>query len=163
MPPHRVEVKAVFNTTYRLSLTNGTINETGLTTGMFSSGTTVAITADTPSEGMKFQYWSGNVTNLANKYDPTTTVTTTNSPIVLTAVYSTDEDKNNIGYVTTSLKSVNTINNENIIVTSGEIDTGFIITDITGHVYIVTSIESESNMSTIYRLTRIVKGGNIYE
>jgi len=66
------------------------------------------------------------------------------------------------GYVTTSLKTTNSINNSDIIIISGSIDIGFIITDSNGHMYVITAIDTEHNTSTIYRMTKIVEGGNIY-
>lgn len=111
---------------------------------------------------MRFQYWSGDTSRLASKWDPTTTVQTTTGATNLTAVYSTDTDRNNTGYVTSSLKNVSTVDNNDIIIISGEINIGFIITDSNGHTYVVTNIDSQNNTSTIYRMTKIVKGGNIY-
>ena len=60
------------------------------------------------------------------------------------------------------LKSTTTINNETITMISGETEAGTILTDSNGHIYAITSIDSSTNMSTIYRLTKITQGGSIY-
>lgn len=162
MPAKRVEIKATYDTKYRVTLTGGTINETGLTEGFYTSNSQVAITADTPQTGMRFQYWDGDASRLASKYDPTTIITTTAGVTNLRAVYSTDADRNDIGYATTSLKSTTTINNNDITIISGTIEVGFIITDSLGHIYVITAVDTEHNTSTIYRMTKVVEGGNIY-
>ena len=161
MPGQNTAITATYKTLYRLTLVNGTIDSTSTSEEFYENGTVVNITADTRN-GMTFQYWSGDTTGVANIYDPTTTVTITNSKVDLTAVYSTDTDRNGIGYVTTSLKSVNTIDNNDITIVSGEIEVGFIITDSDGHIYIITSVDTTNDTSTIYRMTKIVQGGNIY-
>lgn len=163
MPGENTEITATYNTYYRLTLTNGTIDATGLTEGFYENGSSVTITADPAPTGMRFQYWDGDVNRIMNKYDPTATVITTTSAINLRAVYSTDADRNGIGYTTLNLKTASTVNNSDITIVSGTIGIGFIITDINGHVYVVTSVNTQTNTSTIYRMTKIAKGGNIYE
>ena len=111
---------------------------------------------------MKFQYWEGDTDILSSKYDATPTVTTITGTTTLTAVYSTDTNRNSIGYVESSLKDTSTIDNTSINIISGEIEVGFIITDSIGHIYIITSIDNEANTSTIYRMTKTVQGGNVY-
>lgn len=162
MPARATEVTATYKTLYKLSLTGGTIDTTGTTKEYYETGKTISITADPAPTGMRFQYWSGDTSRLASKWDPTTTVQTTTGATNLTAVYSTDTDRNNTGYVTSSLKNVSTVDNNDITIISGEINIGFIITDSNGHTYVVTNIDSQNNTSTIYRMTKIVKGGNIY-
>lgn len=162
MPGEATEIKATYNTLYRLTLNGGSIDESGLTQDYFKTDTTVAITADPAPAGMKFQYWEGDVDKLGSKYDPTTTVTTVTGTTTITAVYSTDTEQNSIGYVETDLKSSSTVNNSDITVISGSIEVGFIITDSNGHIYIITSIDESTGVSTIYRMTKIVQGGNIY-
>lgn len=163
MPGKATEIIANYRTLYKLALTNGTIDSTSTTSGYYETGITVNITADTPATGLMFQYWSGDTSRVANIYDPTTTVTTTGGVTNLTAVYSTINDRNNIGYTNTDLKSTSVISNNSITVISGTIGVGFIITDVNGHIYIVTAVDTQNNTSTIYRMTKIVRGGNIYE
>ena len=162
MPGQATEIKATYNTLYRLTLNGGSIDETGLTQDYFKSGTKLAITADPAPEGMKFQYWEGDTDKLASKYDRTTTVTTATGVTTLKAVYSTDSEQNSVGYVETSLIDSTTISNDNIIVISGTIEVGFMLTDSNGHIYIVTSVNEATGVSTIYRMTKVVQGGNIY-
>lgn len=162
MPAKRVELTATYDTLYKLHITNGTINSTGTSTEYYIPNITLNITADPAPTGMRFQYWEGDTDHLGSKYDPTTTVTTVSGVTVLTAIYSTDTERNSVGYVNNDLKSTTTINNETITMISGETETGTILTDSNGHIYAITSIDSSTNMSTIYRLTKITQGGSIY-
>ena len=162
MPARTTELTPTYKTLYRITLVNGTIDSTSTTSGYYEANTTLTITADTPSVGARFQYWSGDTDVLSSKYDPTPTVTTVTGATDLVAVYSNDSDRNSIGYTTTSLKSSNSVNNNDITVIAGEIEVGFILTDSNGHIYIITNIDTVNNTSTIYRMTKIVQGGNIY-
>ena len=162
MPGQSTEITATYKTLYKLALNNGIIDTTGENQGFFETGTTVNITANTAPSGMVFQYWSGNTEHITNIYDPTTTVTTVTGVTNISAVYSTMEDRNDIGYVNSDLKSTNIIANESINIISGTIEIGFIITDMNGHIYIITAIDTVNNTSTIYRMTKVTQGGNIY-
>ena len=162
MPAKRVELTATYDTLYKLHITNGTINTTSTSTEYYVPNTTVNITADPAPTGMRFQYWEGDTDHLGSKYDPTTTVTTVTGTTTLTAVYSTDSERNSVGYTTNDLKNTTTISNKDITVISGEIEVGFVFTDSNGHIYVITSIDSSTDISTVYRLTKIVQGGNIY-
>ena len=159
MPATDVGLKANYTTSYKLSLTSATIDETGETSGFYNEGQSVSITADEVA-GMTFQYWEGDTDTVSNKYDPTTIVTTVAGTTTLKAVYSTDSEKNDIGYTNLSLKNETTVSNSNINVVSGTLQNGFILTDSLGHIYVVTGINNE--VSTIVRLTRTYKGGDIY-
>ena len=109
---------------------------------------------------MTFQYWDGDTDTITNIYDPTTTVTTVAGSTTLRAVYSTDSERNDIGYTALSLSDSTTVDNANINVISGTIQNGFILTDSMGHIYVIVNINN--NTSTIVRLTKIDRGGNIY-
>lgn len=159
MPAMAVGLKANYTTAYKLALSNAKIDETGEVSGFYNEGQKVNITADT-IEGMTFQYWDGDVDTVAGIYDPTTTVTTVAGTTTLRAVYSTDSEKNDIGYTTLSLKDEHTVSNSDINVISGTLQNGFILTDSLGHTYVVTGIND--GISTIIRLTRIYRGGDIY-
>lgn len=162
MPSKGVEVTATYKTLYRTTINGGTIDETSTSQEYYETGTTINITANPAQTGMRFQYWSGDIDGIGSIYDPTTTLRTVTGTTTVTAVYSTDADRNSIGYVTSSLKTVNTVNNNEIIMIAGEINTGTIITDSNGHIYVITSINTSTETSTIYRLTKITQGGNIY-
>ena len=159
MPSTAVGLKATYKIAYKLSLTNATIDDTGETSGYYEANTRVNITADTIS-GMTFQYWEGDTDTVSYIKDLTPTITTVEGTTTLRAVYSTDSDRNDIGYTTLNLKNENTIDNSNINVISGTLQIGFILTDSLGHIYVVTGITN--NVSTIVRLSREYKGGNIY-
>ena len=159
MPATDVGLKANYTASYKLSLLNATIDDTGETFGFYDAGETVNITADTIS-GMTFQYWEGDTDTITNIYDPTTTVTTVAGSTTLRAIYSTDSERNNIGYTALSLSNSTTVDNTNINVISGTIQNGFILTDSVGHIYVIVNINN--NISTIVRLTKIDRGGNIY-
>lgn len=163
MPNKATELIANYKTLYRITINNGTIDTTGTPTeAYYETGTTLTINANPATTGMRFQYWSGDTSHVANIYNPTTTVVTTTGATNLTAIYSTDTNRNGVGYVSTDLKSTNSINNSTITIISGTVDVGFMITDINGHIYVVTAIDSINDTSTIYRMTKIVQGGNIY-
>lgn len=162
MPAKATEVTGTYKTKYRLTVNGGIIDKEEANQGYYETGITLTITADEAPTGMKFQYWEGDTDVLSSKYDATPTVTTITGTTTLTAVYSTDTNRNSIGYVESSLKDTSTIDNTSINIISGEIEIGFIITDSIGHIYIVTSIDSEANTSTIYRMTKTVQGGNVY-
>ena len=159
MPATAVGLKANYTTAYKLALTDATIDETGETSGFYDEGQSVSITAN-KIEGMTFQYWDGDTDTVANKYDPTTIVTTVAGTTALKAVYSTDSEKNDIGYTTLSLKEESTVSNSDISVVSGILQIGFILTDSLGHIYVITGVNN--GISTIVRLTRTYKGGDIY-
>lgn len=159
MPATPVGLKANYISSYKLSLTNATIDDTGETSGFYEAGRTVDITADTIS-GMTFQHWEGDTDTITNIYDPTTTVTTVAGSTTLRAIYSTDSERNDIGYTSLSLSDSTTVDNANINVISGTIQNGFILTDSMGHIYVVVNINN--GVSTIVRLTKIDRGGNIY-
>lgn len=159
MPVTAVGLKANYITSYKLGLTNATIDATGETSGFYNAGQSVNITADTIT-GMTFQYWEGDTDTITNIYDPTTTVTTVAGSTTLRAIYSTDSERNDIGYTALSLSNSTTVDNANINVISGTIQNGFILTDSVGHIYVIVNINN--NVSTIVRLTKIDRGGNIY-
>ena len=81
----------------------------------------------------------------------------------LTAIYALTTDENDIGYSSVSLKNKDTINIEDITIVSGQIRLGCIITDNIGHNYIVRSVDEITNTAVITRMTKINKGGNVYE
>jgi hypothetical protein len=160
MPGKNTEIQATYKTLYKLSLTNGTIDESGESTGYYETGTVLHITAATQS-GLKFQYWEGDTARVGNIYDPTTTVETAGGVTTLRAVYSNTEEVNNTGYALMTLKTVTTVNNGDIHIISGEIKNGFILTDNLGHIYIIT--DAGNTTSTIHKMTKTNKGGNIYD
>lgn len=159
MPATDVGLKATYKTFYRLSLTNATIDGTEKTFDYYEAGKTISIIADT-IVGMTFQYWEGDTDVIEDIYDPTTTITTAEGTTTLNAVYSTNTERNDIGYTALNLQSETTVNNDNITVISGTLQPGFILTDSVGHMYVVVSINN--NTSTIVRLTKTYRGGNIY-
>lgn len=164
MPGRRVEITGNYSTLFRITVNNGTIDGTsGLNKNYYVSGTELSITANEPPAGMTFRYWTGDTDVLSSKYDPTPTLTTVTGTTTLTAVYSTIDAYNDTGYVNTNLKNTTNIDNNDITVISGEIEVGFIITDSLGHIYTITNIDSTTDTSTILRLTKVYKGGNIYE
>lgn len=162
MPAEATEITATYKTKYRLTINGGIIDKEETNQGYYETGITLTITADKAPSGMKFQYWEGDTDVLSSKYDATPTLKTVTGTTTLTAIYSTDTNRNSIGYVETSLKDVSAISNADINIISGVIEIGFIITDSIGHIYIITSINDEIDTSTIYRMTKTVQGGNVY-
>lgn len=164
MPAKNVVIQATYDTLYNVQLTDGTIDD--LAEGeepFYEVGSKVNITANEPPENKRFIRWEGDTEYLQNKWDPTTTITIGEHSVKLTAIYALETDRNDIGYNLTNLKESNTIDFEDIILISGEIKTGCIVTDIIGHNYIVRGVNDTDNKITIIRVTKINKGGNVYE
>ena len=164
MPAKNVVIQATYDTLYHVDITNGTID--GLAEGdepYYKVGTKINITANEPPANKKFIRWEGTTEYIQNKWDPTTTITMGAHYVKLTAVYALTTDENDIGYSSVSLKGKDTINIEDITLVSGQIRLGCIITDNIGHNYIVRSVDEISSTAVITRMTKINKGGNVYE
>ena len=159
MPATRVEIAAQYTSYYHLTITGGSI--VGTQDEYFVSGSTVNIQANTPEPGKTFVRWSGDTSIITDIYDSSTTVTTVQGASNIVAIFADEADRNNIGYGLTSLINNNTINTEDITIISGEIGLGFIVSDTLGHLYIITAVNG--NSATITRLTKTLKGGNVYE
>lgn len=153
MPARNITIKAIYDTSYLLKVNNGT-NE-----GFYKEGETISISANEPEENYKFSHWEGDISciNDGKTYNPNITITMPNGPITLTAKYTDKNSQNDIGYTLTDIYNNDNISIENIIVISGTIQKGFIITDTLGHIYVVTDIIS--NTANITRLTT-KQGGN---
>ena len=164
MPAKNVVIQATYDTLYHVDITNGTIDD--LAEGeepYYKVGTKVNITADEPPANKKFIRWEGTTEYIQNKWDPTTTITMDAHYVKLTAIYALTTDENDIGYSSVSLKDSTTVNVEDITLVSGEVRLGCIITDNIGHNYIVRSVDETEGTATITRITKINKGGNVYE
>lgn len=157
MPERAITLTANYTTSYKLTVNSGVIVEGG---EYFAPNTTLHITANT-IQGKNFVKWVGDTSGIGSIYDPTTTITTTNSPKTLTATYANETDRNNVGYGLISFKASDIINITDITIISGTIGIGFIITDSLGHLYVVTDV----NQATVRvsRMTKIQKGGDVYE
>lgn len=160
MPAEKIRIAAQYIINYHVTIYMGKMDNNE-TSGYFAPNTTINITANAPQEGYIFQKWVGDTANIGSIWDPTTTLTVTDHIKSVTAIYSRLSDRNDIGYVLTSLVESDNINVEDITIISGEIQPGFIITDSIGHLYTITSINDTT--ASITRLTRTQKGGNIYE
>lgn len=161
MPNVDTRLTPKYTTLYKVNITGGTIENQPQSGPYYTSGTTINIIADHAPTGQKFQRWGGNTSQIANIYDTTTSLTTVAGVTTIYAIYSVDADQNNIGYVLTDLTNSNIINNEDITIISGTIGKGFIITDSNGHLYIINNYGTPS--SGILRMTKISKGGDVYE
>lgn len=157
-----VELTPTYKTKYRLTVNNGVIDKESTNQGYYEAGTKLTITANAPAEGMKFQYWTGDTSELSSIYDPTPTITTVTGTTTITPVYSLNSDENSIGYSLNSLKNTTVVSNNDITVVSGQIEVGFILTDSLGHIYVITNVNNTNNTSTIYRMTKTNQGGNVY-
>lgn len=157
MPERAITLTANYTTSYKLTVNSGVIDEGG---EYFAPNTTLHITANT-IQGKNFVKWVGDISGIGSIYDPTTTITTTNSPKTLTATYANETDRNNVGYGLISFKASDIINITDITIISGTIGIGFIITDSLGHLYVVTDVNQTT--VTVSRMTKIQKGGDVYE
>ena len=142
MPDRDIEITALYDISYLLSIS-------GVENGYYLEGEKIQISAE-EIEGKIFKYWDGNTDCVDNKYNPNIVVTMPKGPVNLIPVYSNTNERNNIGYTLTDLYDNDTILQEDIIIISGEIGTGFMITDVNGHIYVITSItESQINITRL--------------
>ena len=148
MPGRNVSISASYVMSHRLTVNNEVH-------GFYEQNKTIKLSAE-EIEGKRFTYWSGNTNYVDNKYNPNITVKMPNGSIELTANYHNINENSSNGYVTISLYDSSTVNVEEIIATSNEIDTGFIITDSKGHIYVITEISN--GVANITRLTKIQGG-----
>ena len=151
MPSRNIEITALYDVSYLLSINS-------IENGYYLEGEKIQISAE-EVEGKTFRYWDGDIDCVDNRYNPNIVVTMPKGSVNLIPVYSNTNERNNIGYTLTSLYDNDTILQEDIIIISGEIGTGFMITDIDGHIYVITSMtESQIN---ILRLTSKNTGTDI--
>ena len=142
MPDRDIEITALYDISYLLSIS-------GVENGYYLEGEKIQISAE-EIEGKIFKYWDGNTDCVDNKYNPNIVVTMPKGPVNLIPVYSNTNERNNIGYTLTDLYDNDTILQEDIIIISGEIGTGFMITDVNGHIYVITSMtESQINIKRL--------------
>ena len=154
MPERNIEITALYDTSYLLSINS-------VEQGYYLEGETIQISAE-EIEGKTFRYWDGDTNCIDNKYNPNIIVTMPKGAVNLIPIYSNTNERNNIGYTLTNLYDNDTIFQEDIIIISGEIGTGFIITDINGHIYTITSI-AENQTINIKRLTVKDEGKEVIE
>lgn len=154
MPERNIEITALYDTSYLLSIN-------GAEQGYYLEGEIIQISAE-EIEGKTFRYWDGDTNCIDNKYNPNIIVTIPKGAVNLIPIYSNTNERNNIGYTLTDLYNNDTIFQEDIIIISGEIGTGFIITDINGHIYTITSI-AENQTINIKRLTVKDEGKEVIE
>ena len=150
MPARNITISAIYTTTYRLKITNGNIS--GETEGFYEKDTTVNVSANEPEEGQRFSHWIGNVEYVDNKYNPNITVTMPAGGIELTAVYVNKNNRNDVGLVNSNIYNLTSIDSTEIEIISGDLETGLIIIDIKGHMYVTTNINDTA--LTIVRLTK---------
>lgn len=142
MPSRNIEITALYDVSYLLSINS-------VENGYYLEGEKIQISAE-EVENKTFRYWDGDIDCVDNRYNPNIVVTMPKGPVNLIPVYSNTNERNNIGYTLTDLYDNDTILQEDIIIISGEIGTGFMITDINGHIYIITSIvESQINIKRL--------------
>jgi len=72
---------------YDLTVENGVIAATGLTTGTFAVGDVIPVSADPAPVGMEFDQWDGDTENLADPNSPDTTVLMPGHSITVRALY----------------------------------------------------------------------------
>lgn len=142
MPSRNIEITALYDVSYLLSINS-------VENGYYLEGEKIQISAE-EIEGKTFRYWDGDIDCVDNRYNPNIVVTMPKGSVNLIPVYSNTNERNNIGYTLTDLYDNDTILQEDIIIISGEIGTGFMITDVNGHIYVITSItESQINIKRL--------------
>src|SRR5699024_6888266 len=123
-----IEITALYDISYLLSIDS-------VEKGYYLEGENIEISAE-EIEGKTFLYWEGDTDCIDSKYtknSPNIVVIMPKGSVNLIPKYSNINERNNMGYTLTNLYDNDTILQEDIIVISGEIATGFIITDINGH------------------------------
>lgn len=155
MPNRNITISAIYTTTYRLKITNGNIS--GETEGFYEKDDIVTISANEPEEGQRFSHWIGNTEYVDNKYNPNIVVAMPAGSIELTAVYVNKNNQNGVGLSNSNLYDATSIDSTEIEIISGNLETGLIIIDIKGHMYVTTNINGTT--LTIVRLTK-KQGGN---
>lgn len=153
MPSKNIEITALYSISYLLSVNS-------IENGYYLEGEKIQISAE-EIEGKTFRYWEGDTDCVDNKYNPNITITMPKGSVNLIPVYSNTNERNSIGYTLTELYNNDTILLEDIIIVSGEIETGFIITDNSGHIYVITSVVD--NQAYIVRLTTTDTGTDMIE
>lgn len=143
MPNRNIEITALYSASYLLSINS-------IEQGFYLEGEEVQVSAE-EIEGKTFRYWDGNTECVDNKYNPNITVTMPKGTVNLIPVYSNTNERNDIGYTLTDIYDSATIAVEDVKIISGKIEVGFIITDVSGHIYIVMNITD--NQLGITRLT----------
>ncbi|MDE6946282.1 MAG: hypothetical protein K2P14_03765 [Anaeroplasmataceae bacterium] len=143
MPSRNIKIKAEYDVSYLLSIQ-------GVEQGYYLAGEKIQISAE-EIEDKVFQYWTGDVDCIDSPYNPNIVITMPKGPVNLIPVYSNTNERNSIGYILTDLYDSDTIRLEDIVIISGEIDTGFIITDGNGHIYVITTVYGTT--ADILRLT----------
>ena len=151
MPARHISIKSTYETSYLLNVENGTNK------GFYMAGAKINVSANEPEEDYKFSHWEGDISYVDNIHNPNITVTMPNGSITLTAKYVSKMEQNSIGYTLTDLYNNDNILIENINIIAGEISKGFIITDINGHIYMITDVIDDT--ANILRLTK-KQGGN---
>ena len=143
MPDRDIEITALYDISYLLSVS-------GVEHGYYLEGEKIQISVE-EIEGKIFRYWDGDTDCVDNKYNPNIIVTMPKGSVSLTPIYSNINERNSIGYTLTDLYDNDKISIGDIEIISGEMGTGFIIIDVSGHIYVVISITN--NQANIMRLT----------
>lgn len=156
MPDRDITITGTYSTAYKVVVNGGKITLTDKSEGYYANSTILTIKADEPEEGKLFYCWEGDTSCLDHIYNPTAKITVPKGSVEITAKYISQNDRNYIGYTLTDLYKNDTINRDDIIIISGEIETGFIITDVNGHIYVITQIIDD--VIHIMRLTKTDTG-----
>lgn len=146
MPDRNIEITALYDISYLFSINS-------VEQGYYLAGEKIEVSAE-EIEGKTFLYWNGDVDCIDEgytKYNPNIVITMPKGSVNLIPVYSNTNERNNIGYTLTDLYDNDTIAIEDVTIISGEIGVGFIITDKSGHIYVV--INATDSLLNIIRLT----------
>lgn len=148
MPGRNISISGIYTTSYRVIVTNGTIN--GETEGYFVSDSKVKVKADNLGENLIFAYWEGDIGYLNSKYKAEAELTIPKEGVRLKAKYIDINNRNSIGIVNNNLYDDTKIDASMIELVSGKLEVGTILFDNIGHIYIVNHVDNEVS---ILRLT----------
>nr|DAY48144.1 MAG TPA: hypothetical protein [Caudoviricetes sp.] len=157
MPTRHLELWATYDEAYRLRLINGTAD--GSSEVFNPEDTEITIVANPAPQGKVFWKWSGDTDYVEAIFDSTTKVYMPATPINLTALYEDASDPSDIGYTSEDLYGETQVDTSDITVISGTIGFGFILTDVKGHMYMVSELVDQT--ATIVRLTQKQSGGDV--
>lgn len=139
MPDENISLTAEYTVTlYTLTVANG------MGSGRFVEGDAMPIQGTIDVPYLTFSHWEGGTSYIVNPLAEQTSIIMPGENITVRAVYASTLPDNDSGYVTSDLSSQSTVNRDAITILSGTIQTGFIITDSVGYMYIVTGVSGDT-------------------
>lgn len=145
MPEDDVSLVAEYTVqTHTLTVINGTGS------GLYAEGDPVSIQGTAPSQDVVFLRWDGDISYIVNPFVENTQVIMPGENITVAAIYVNTLQSNDIGYTMSDLSNQSTVDRSEVIIISGTIQVGFVITDCLGNIYAAIAVSGDT--ITIQRL-----------